>query len=137
MSFGHEVLALQWERPATGGHADLTMRLGDWIHTCDSYFFAIDDERTNTVLTAASVARVIQKLLRQWMERVTQLGDNDLTYLPFDFSDQCSAWLRVKRSGDRIEVQPGWSQLAGVSSRHQTSPRISRQIGSLSLRPLP
>jgi hypothetical protein len=116
MSFGHEVLALRWEHPGNGGHADLTLRLGNWIHTCDSYFFAIDAENTNSNVTKASVAGVIQQLLRQWMERVTELGENEITYLPFDFSDQCSAWVRVVRSGDRLEVQPGWSvRLTGIS----------------------
>ncbi|MFE4650499.1 hypothetical protein [Streptomyces sp. NPDC056707] len=35
-------------------------------------------------------------------------------YLPYDFSDQCTAWLRVSSSdGQTAEVQAGWSLIEG------------------------
>jgi hypothetical protein len=113
MSFGDEVVALTWERPGTGGHKDLWLRLGDWTHCCDSYYFGIEAEDIGP--GAAAVVKVMQALLRQWRERVLQLADGAVVYLPYDFSDQCTAWLRVQRSATQLEVQAGWSLVAGYS----------------------
>jgi hypothetical protein len=113
MSFGDEVVALSWDRPATGGHDDLSLRLGGWTHRCDSYYFAIEAEDVGP--GTAAVVKVIQALLRHWRDRVLQLTDGAVVYLPYDFSDQCTAWLRVQRTGTQVEVQAGWSSVEGYS----------------------
>jgi hypothetical protein len=130
MSFGDEVVALRWERPGTGGHRDLSLRLADWTHCCDSYYFAIEAEDAGP--GPASVARVIQALLRQWKERVLQLADGDVVHLPFDFSDQCTAWLRVQRSGEQLELQAGWSSLEGyLTTREEWDRAVTHSSAAL------
>src|SRR5579884_3926686 len=64
---------------------------------------------------AAAVVKVMQALLRQWQERVELLADGSAVYLPYDFSDQCTAWLRVERDRTQLKIQAGWSSLQGWS----------------------
>jgi hypothetical protein len=36
------MLALRWDRPGTGGHNDVALRLDAWTHRFDSYYLALD-----------------------------------------------------------------------------------------------
>ncbi|MFD6940291.1 hypothetical protein ACFWAP_29590 [Streptomyces goshikiensis] len=49
--------------------------------------------------------------MAQWATQVEGLRRvGGTAYLPYDFSDQCTAWLRVSsRDGETVEVQAGWS----------------------------
>jgi hypothetical protein len=96
-----------------GVHGDLLMRLGAWRHTCDSYYLAIDESPAMGVDLASALAR----LLEQWVEQLEQLRVTGTpAFLPFDFSDQCTGWLRVSStSPDQVLVEAGWSGVAGWS----------------------
>ncbi|MGC3861332.1 hypothetical protein ACPSM1_14210 [Micromonospora chersina] len=51
--------------------------------------------------------------LEQWLIELRQLrAGADRVLLPFNFSDQCTGWLRVAPSREGLfEVQAGWSEL--------------------------
>ncbi|MET9700653.1 hypothetical protein ABZY31_27550 [Streptomyces sp. NPDC006529] len=103
-----EHVALHFERVRTrGAHSDLRLRIGPHRHICDSYYFALDDAPEAPGGLGARLVR----LLEQWSAHVRGLRDGGGTaYLPYDFSDQCTAWLRVSSiDGQRAEVQAGWS----------------------------
>ena len=108
------MVALRWDLPANGGHDDLFLRLGGWVHRCDSYYFALEAENGVRV-NAGAVAKVMQVLLRQWRDCVRQLVDGAFVYLPYDFSDQSTAWLQVERMGTQLEVTAGWSSQEGYA----------------------
>lgn len=100
--------ALSFERMRTqGAHRDLRLRIGPYEHICDSYYFALDD---SPVVPGGLGAR-LARLLEQWVAQVEGLrGAGGTAYLPYDFSDQCTAWLRVTSpDGKTVEVQAGWS----------------------------
>jgi hypothetical protein len=93
-------------------HRDLLLCLGTYRHTCDSYYLAIDDSAT----AGSTVEQNLGRLLDQWVQQLQQLTPGTATFLPFDFSDQCTAWLRVDCiDADRVVVQAGWSSLEGWS----------------------
>lgn len=101
-------VALHFDRVSTrGDHNDLRLRIGSHQHTCDSYYLAIDESPTAPGGLGARLAR----LLEQWGAQVVKLKNGGGTvYLPYDFSDQCTAWLRVASAdGQTIEIQAGWS----------------------------
>ncbi|WP_307714990.1 hypothetical protein [Streptomyces sp. V4I23] len=105
-------VALQFERLAVrGDHRDLRLRIGSYRHSCDSYYLAIDESPTAARSLGANLAR----LLEQWSTQVDALkGTGGTAYLPYDFSDQCTAWLRVSSvDGRTAEVQAGWSSIEG------------------------
>jgi hypothetical protein len=91
-------------------HGDLVLRLGTYRHTSDSYYLAVDHSPT----AGATVEENLVRLLDQWIQQLRQLTPGGTAFLPFDFSDQCTAWLRVDCSdADRAAVQAGWSAIEG------------------------
>lgn len=108
----HELI--RFDRVATdrGVHNDLELRLGRYRHTADSYYLAIDDSPT----AGATVEENLARLLDQWIDRLHGLGAGGAALLPFDFADQCTAWLRVESPDGRTAVvQAGWSGIEGWS----------------------
>ncbi|MEU7018667.1 hypothetical protein [Streptomyces sp. NPDC046385] len=110
-----------------GIHRNLCLRLGAYRHVCDSYYLDIDESPTASPDLGAALAR----LLDQWRSQAEELREKGGTaYLPYDFSDQCTAWLRVSSTdGRNAEVQAGWSLLEGYrivpSDYVATSPEIT------------
>ncbi|WP_338495565.1 hypothetical protein [Streptomyces sp. SJL17-4] len=107
-------VALNFELLSDGSsHDNLRLRLGPYRHTSDSYYLAIDDSPTASTDLKTDLAR----LLEQWRSQVDELkGTGGTAYLPYDFSDQCTAWLRVSSAdGHNAEVQAGWSRIEGWS----------------------
>ncbi|MFH9496223.1 hypothetical protein ACH4L9_12315 [Streptomyces globisporus] len=101
-------VALHFDRVRTkGSHNDLRLRVGSYQHRCDSYYFALDDAPT----VPGGLGLRLSRLLEQWNSQVAGLREGGGTvYLPYDFSDQCTAWLRVSSTdGQAAEVQAGWS----------------------------
>ncbi|MFI8454519.1 hypothetical protein [Kitasatospora sp. NPDC085464] len=94
-------------------HGDLLLRLGVWQQVCDSYYLAIDESPT----MGADIASGLVRLLDQWLEQLERLPvAGGPVFLPFDFSDQYTGWLRVSGvSGGRVVVEAGWSGVAGWS----------------------
>ncbi|WP_432178249.1 hypothetical protein [Streptomyces sp. NBC_00063] len=121
-------LAFRFERRSTkGAHDDLQLQIGTHRHRCDSYYLAIDESPTALRHLGASLAH----LLDQWMEQVDELrGTGGVAYLPYDFSDQCTAWLRVSSADGRTaDIQAGWSLVEawGIepSNYRATAPEIT------------
>jgi hypothetical protein len=64
---------------------------------------------------AAKVRDVLRRLLEQWHSSVVALREGETCYLPYDFSDQCTAWLRCEAVGNDLKVQRGWAEVEGYS----------------------
>lgn len=109
-------LTLNLELDGTA-HDDVVLVLAGVSYRCDSYYFALDQcvdpDREDDV----KVRAVVRRLLEQWRQAVASLEPGEFTYLPYDFSDQCTAWLRCHRiSGTkRLAIVHGWSSLEGWS----------------------
>jgi hypothetical protein len=92
-------------------HDDLVLRFPGGEHRCDSYYYAIHSEDEST----GAIGRVIHALLSQWLSVVEQAEGTDTVYLPFDFSDQCTGWIRCELDGDSVQLDVGWSLIEGWS----------------------
>ena len=90
-------------------HDDLVLRVGGWEHRSDSYYYALDDR----VGPPRDTVAAIRGLLAQWTIRVR--AAEGIFYLPYDFSDQCTGWLRGCVEGESISLVPGWSNREGYS----------------------
>lgn len=94
-------------------HNDLMLRLGTYRHVCDSYYLAIDE----SARADQKVSDGLVRLLDQWGEHLRRVRlSGGTVFLPFDLSDQCTAWLRVSSpDGKRATVEVGWSGIEGWS----------------------
>ncbi|MFD3465023.1 hypothetical protein ACFWWM_01370 [Streptomyces sp. NPDC058682] len=105
-------VALRFDRlPEARSYDDLKLTIDTFEHVCDSSYLSIDLYPTDTDDLGGAVAR----LLEQWITQVDGLRSlGGTAYLPYDFADQCTAWLRVSSvDGHAAEVQAGWSEIPG------------------------
>lgn len=97
------------------GHNDLILQLGDASWVCDSYYLALDRGLLPETEDAGKIRAVLRRLHEQWLTAVEALPDGGTAYLPYDFSDEYTAWLACKRSGSTVAVSRGWANVEGWS----------------------
>lgn len=122
-------LSLRFEDNGAG-HNDLVLRFVGQSWICDTYFLALDSELLPEREDADKIRAVLRRLLKQWLSAVENVPDGAAVYLPYDFSDQYTAWLRCLRSGDIVEVRRGWAEIEGYSfSPSAVGPYLTRLPG--------
>jgi len=91
-------------------HDDIILTFdGERCHA-DSYFFAIDPTWFPNLETGEKKAQnALRKLLQTAHQHLSDLDHGQSVYLPYDLSDECSAWLRCTRDGDCVTVIRGWT----------------------------
>lgn len=97
------------------GHRDLVLRFAGQEFICDSYYLAIDDEILPQVEDDRKIRAVLLRLHEQWLEAIQGLKVGEIAFLPFDFSDQCTGWLRCTATSTGYSVVQGWSSQEGWS----------------------
>lgn len=103
------VLSLTYE-PNGSAHNDVVLRVGDWAHRSDSYYYALDEG------AGTDAEESIRGLLRQWAHSLREALPGDVLYWPHDFSDQGTGWLRCDvRSEGQVLVSAGYSRVEGYS----------------------
>jgi hypothetical protein len=95
-------------------HGDLVLRMGDEQCRCDSYFLWCENPRSDAN-HAFIIQSVLAKLIDQWVVAIRALVPKSSCFLPYDFSDQSTGWLRCTLEASHVLVQPGWSTIEGWS----------------------
>lgn len=108
------MLSLQLEATDSGREQPV-LRFGDLTYFCDRYYFASDRRIDRRGDAAQQVPRVLARLLAQWREHLAAAASGSELFLPFDFQDQSTAWLRVVVKDWGVTLQPGWSAVEGWS----------------------
>jgi hypothetical protein len=98
-------------------HEDLILEFAGKTWISDTYFFALDESlKTPYPHPLERIYAVLRRLLTQWLTAVETLQPSATVYLPYDFSDQCTAWLACTKSGDtNLTIRHGWSNVEGWS----------------------
>ncbi len=105
-----------------------------WV--CDLYYFAIDDMVLSEGAGKDKARIVLRRLLDQWLTAVENIPDGGAVYLPYDFSDQYTGWLRCSRLGSCVDVCRGWAELEGWSfAPSDVGERLFQLTGFQSLGP--
>lgn len=97
------------------GHNDLFLRFAGQIYICDSYYLALDGELMPDIEKGSEVRVSLRRLLEQWYSAIETVPEGGSVYLPYDFSDQYTAWLHCTRSGDTVTIVHGHTDLEGWS----------------------
>ncbi|MFF8269163.1 hypothetical protein ACF059_17490 [Streptomyces sp. NPDC016562] len=97
--------------PEARSYDDLKLTIDTFEHLCDSSYLSMDLSPTDT----DDLGGALSRLLEQWMIQIEGLRSlGGTAYLPYDFADQCTAWLRVSSTdGHAADVQAGWSEIPG------------------------
>jgi len=96
-------------------HEDLCLTFAGQTWLCDSYYFALDGDMQPEDESPAKVKAVLRKLLEQWLTAIANLPDGDTAFLPYDFSDQYTGWLRCERGGNEMCLSQGFASVQGHS----------------------
>ncbi len=107
-------LSLRFEDNGTA-HDDIVLRFGGQTWISDSYYFALDGALQPESEDPLKVKAVFRRLLEQWLGAVENMPDGGTVFLPYDFSDQYTGWLRCQRSGGEVSASRGWSYVEGWS----------------------
>jgi hypothetical protein len=97
-----------------GAHDDLVLRLGKYLHPCDSYYYALDSGIRDRDESPAKVREVCATVLSRWLAAVQSatVGDG-LGYLVFDFQDQATGWIEVSIDEGWARLSLAWSSIEG------------------------
>ena len=93
-------------------HGDLLLECGDYARHVDSYYFGLDPAVRDQPETRR-VRASLEQLLDQWLVAVREAAPDQSVFLPFEFADEYTGWLRVTVEGDRVRCRPGWSAIPG------------------------
>jgi len=96
-------------------HDDLVLRLGKRVWIVDSYYLSLDNTVTSKSDDASRVRAVLQLMLERWLVALQTLAEGETVYLPYDFDDEDTGWLRFRRDGVNFEVCVGRADVAGYS----------------------
>ena len=105
-------ISLRYEDNNTG-HNDVVFLFAGQTSSCDSYYFALDGALMPERQDVHKIRLVLRRLVEQWLTAVENIPEGGAVYLPYDFSDQYTGWLRCARSGNRVNVCQGWSPIEG------------------------
>lgn len=97
--------------PKWGSPWSLELKLGTSRFECNLEFDYPDYDISGGFLTGDHTLGI-------WLDQLEKLsvGRGPVVLLPFDFADQCTAWLRVAQLLDGlVEVQAGWSLVGQYS----------------------
>ena len=97
------------------GHNDLYLQVAEREWVCDSYYLALDDNLLPEREDSSKVRAVLFRLMEQWLAAIERLSANEVAFLPYDFSDQYTGWLRCEHRDSYVLVSRGWSPVEGWS----------------------
>ncbi len=93
-------------------HGDILLECGDYARHVDSYYFGLDPAVRDQP-EGRRVRASLEQLLDQWLVAVRDAAPDQSVFLPFEFADEYTGWLRVTVEGDRVRCRPGWSAIPG------------------------
>lgn len=96
-------------------HADIILNFAGRQWLCDSYYFALDRHLLPECEDAAKIGMALRRLLEQWHAALKKTRVAEAVFLPYDFSDQYTGWLRCTRTDDGFVIVRGWSGVEGWS----------------------
>ena len=120
--------SLRFEDNGTA-HDDLVLIVGDFSWRCDSYYLALDEGVLAGQKDVPKVREVLRVLLGNWRTAVARLADGATAYLPYDFSDQCTAWLACQLDAGALLIMHGWASVEGWSLTPSDCPTQTKPPG--------
>ena len=106
---------------------DILLECGEYVRHVDSYFFALDPA-VRELPESQRIRFSLEKLLDQWLTVVQNALPGQSVFLPFEFADEYTGWLRVTIEGDRARCRPGWSAIPGHTVHPSNISRFQSKV---------
>jgi len=88
-------------------HSDMIVRVGAECHVADSYWLVCtSNDRKGGQAAGRSL---FGSFCKSAAKEFDSLNGNWIRFFPFDFSDQCTKWIRVECLFNQAELSVGWS----------------------------
>lgn len=76
----------------------------------ESYYLGLQPNSENHEFRPATGTL---QLVNEWIRLLTELDDGQQLFLPFDFSDEYTRWLTLRREGRDVTIVFGWTTIEG------------------------
>lgn len=96
-------------------HADMLLQLGTFRKQSDSYYLRVDRHLLPGDESFEKARQVLVLLLQGWRALVADRAQVSPFYLPYDFSDQATGWIRCLPERGELTLQAGTSHIEGWS----------------------
>ena len=77
----------------------------------DTYYFADDNGILPEEVSEVKVKIILRNLLNEWERAINNLSEGTVAFLPFDFSDEYTGALKVKRQDNQLILRYSWSRV--------------------------
>jgi hypothetical protein len=96
------------------GHSDLLFSIPDLIgdKELDTYYFGIAVEPLETI---NDIKMAVSQLIQFWLDKVSEVKNEETIFLPIDFSDQYTGCLKVQAQDELLVLAYGFSKREGYS----------------------
>jgi hypothetical protein len=97
-----------------GGHKDLLFCIPDLIDdkVFDTYYFYLAVEPVETI---DDIKKAVSRLLQFWHNKVSESKNGETIFLPIDFSDEYTGYLKVCHQDDQLVLTYGFSRREGFT----------------------
>lgn len=92
------------------GNNQIELRVGSESRTGECYYLGLEPDSAESQFNPR---RGVARLLRQWLNLGCRLEDDGQLFLPFDFSDEFTRWLTIRRTGRDATIVLGWAPVEG------------------------
>ena len=95
-----------------GGHDDLLLAIPELLgsKTFDTYYFCLAIEPK---ATTDDIRNAVAQLLQFWLDKIEEMKNEEIVYLPIDFSDQYTGCLKVLKKATQLILNYGFSRREG------------------------
>jgi len=109
-----EIISIEIIDNDMGGHRDLLFSIPDLVEdrAFDTYYFALAAEKTEE---PDDIEKAVAQLIQFWIDKAMEMKNDEIIYLPIDFSDQYTGCLRVYKQGEQLVLTYGYSMVEGFS----------------------
>lgn len=133
-----------WKLTVTANpHNQIEVTLGSESRLGECYYLGLSDAALIGSEVAAggdavpqagenSVQNGLRQLLQGWLQLLQQLSDGGQVYLPFDFSDEYTRWVSVRREGSQVELVFGWAPVEGWAISLQDFSEVASRLTGFS-----
>lgn len=119
------MIRITYDNKNSSSHGDLSIVFDELelVEIVDSYYLSIDQYFLPDNIDDDRIGLILKRLIEWWSSQVLKLSDNEMTYLPWDFSDQYLGCFRVKQINKNL-LSIGYGFTTSVTGYSITPSRL-------------